>query len=253
LPETAVGFDTALDVALPVFPELVALDWALVAPELPVVADGLTRTVEPPPFPPLALPTETLEPPTAVDDTAGAATTFTAGPPGLDAAIAAPPLPPLPPAATTPTVLVALPVEPEWDVELAPAPVLAELVALPTAVAAPVEPELPELPDVASADAADAPSRSIRIATAEPPTAMTATRTSVRNFAVLICFLTSLRNPGRPLRGVHPGMRSKRYARDPLPRAPPSQEALCFGGDPTDGGFLIRHRREISGTRLGRG
>jgi hypothetical protein len=60
LPETAVGFDTALDVALPVFPELVALDWALVAPELPVVADGLTETVELPPFPPLALPTETL-------------------------------------------------------------------------------------------------------------------------------------------------------------------------------------------------
>lgn len=98
-------------------------------------------------------------------------------------------------------MLLALPVEPERDVELDPAPVLAELEALPTAVAAPVEPELPELPEAVWAPAADAPSRSIKMAANDPPTAITATRTSVRNFAVFMCFLTSLRNPGRPLAG----------------------------------------------------
>jgi len=46
------------------------------------------------------------------------------------------------------TVLLAEPVEPEVLFELEPAPELALLVALPTAIAAPVLPELPELPDV---------------------------------------------------------------------------------------------------------
>ena len=198
LPETATGLDTALDVALPVLPVLVALDWALVAPELPVDAVGLTTTVDPPPLPPLALPTETLCPPVAVAATVGAATTFTAAPPLPEADREAPPLPPLPPAETATTLLVALPVEPDLDAEVAPAPELAELSALPMAVAAPVEPELPELPDVAWALAADAPSRSIKTAASDPPNVARNTRTSVRNFAVLICFLTSLRIRGDP-------------------------------------------------------
>jgi hypothetical protein len=149
LPEMAIGLDTALDEALPVSPVLVALDWELVAPELPVDAVGVTTTVEPPPLPPLALLVETLCPPTAVAEPEGAATTFTAAPPLPEAEREAPPLPPLPPADTATTLLVALPVAPDLDVEEAPAPVLAELLAEPTAIAAPVFPELPELPDVA--------------------------------------------------------------------------------------------------------
>lgn len=38
LPETASGLDVAVDVALPVFPEFVALDCDETAPELPDVA-----------------------------------------------------------------------------------------------------------------------------------------------------------------------------------------------------------------------
>ena len=169
LPDVATGFETALDVAFPVWPLLVALDWALVEPELPVDAVGLTRTVDPPPLPPLALPTATLEPPTAVEASVGGATTFTAAPPDPATGAATPPLPPLPPAATAATVLLALPVEPDVEVEFAPAPEFAELTAVPTAVAAPVLPELPELPDVAWAPAACAPRRSMKKAANAPP------------------------------------------------------------------------------------
>jgi hypothetical protein len=192
LPETATGDETALDVAFPVSPVFVALDWALVAPELPELAFGATTTVDEPPLPPLALPTATLDPPVA-DTAAGAgaaATTFTAAPPDPDTGTATPPLPPLPPAATATTLLLALPVEPDTDVEFAPAPELAELLALPMAVAAPVEPELPELPDVAWALAAVAPTRRRRAAVNTPPNAARPTRTSMRNFAVfiIICY-----------------------------------------------------------------
>ncbi|MGH9280182.1 MAG: hypothetical protein ACRD12_19040 [Acidimicrobiales bacterium] len=217
LPETAVGFETALDEAFPVFPLLVALDWAEADPELPVVADGLTETLELPPLPPLALPTATLDPPTAVDETAGAATTFTAGPPDPDTGAATPPLPPLPPTDTTATWLVALPVVPELATDVAPAPLFAELVALPIAVAAPVLPELPELPDVACALAADAPKRSRNRAASAPPNEATPSRTMMRNLAVLM-FLTSLRiraapdnGPVRELRTARP--RDKSLAR----------------------------------------
>ncbi len=199
LPEVATGFETAADEAFPVLPVLVALDWEVDAPELPVVADGLTTTFEPPPLPPLALPTATLEPPVADDEPEGAATTFTAAPPPDETGTATPPFPPLPPAETAVTVLVALPVEPDEDVDVAPAPELAELVALPTAVAEPVLPELPESPDEAWALAADAPIRSMKRATRPPPIVARATRTSVRNFAVLIVLFTSLHDPGAPL------------------------------------------------------
>jgi hypothetical protein len=128
----------------------------------------------------------------------GAATTLAAAPPELATGTATPPLPPLPPAETATTVLEALPVEPDLAVEVAPAPVLAELSALPMAVAAPVSPDLPELPDVAWALAADAPRRSIKAAASAPPNVARTTRTNVWNFAVLICFLTSLRIRGDP-------------------------------------------------------
>lgn len=54
--------------------------------------------------------------------------------------------PPSPPIARSFTVLVAAPVDPEVEVELAPAPELALLMAVPAAIAAPVSPESPELP-----------------------------------------------------------------------------------------------------------
>lgn len=59
-----------------------------------------------------------------------------------------------------PTVLVALPVPPEIDVELAPAPDVALLMALPVAVAGPVFPECPELPVTALPPMATAVPRS---------------------------------------------------------------------------------------------
>jgi hypothetical protein len=230
LPETATGFDTAFDVALPVRPVLVALDWELVPPELPVEAVGFTETVDPPPLPPLALPTATLDPPVAVAAAVGAATTFTAAPPRPDAERDAPPLPPLPPTDTASTLLVALPVEPDLDVEEAPAPVLAELLAEPIAVAAPVLPELPEFPVMASALAPDAPRRSINAAAADAAIVARTTRTNVRNFVVLILLshLPSQSGATPDLR-VNPGMKgneeeaeARQHRRAPVP-SPPSQ------------------------------
>jgi hypothetical protein len=149
LPDTAMGADTALDEAGPVLPVLVALDCEDDDPELPEWATGVATTVELPPEPPLALPTATLEPPTAAP-----APAFTAPPPAPATGTATPPLPPLPPTAAMPVLLDALPVDPEPDVEPAPAPELAVLSAPPVAIASPVSPELPEFPDVASACAA---------------------------------------------------------------------------------------------------
>ncbi|MCA1690854.1 MAG: hypothetical protein LC733_01155, partial [Actinobacteria bacterium] len=158
----------------------VALDCALVEPELPEEATGLATTVAVPPLPPLALPTATLDPPVALDEPEPPVAVLLAEPPEPAEGVAVPPLPPLPPAATTTTVFVALPVEPDVDVEFAPAPELAALLALPMAVAAPVEPELPELPEVACAVAAVAPARSRTTAVNTPPSAVRPIRTSVR-------------------------------------------------------------------------
>ena len=116
---------------------------------MPELALGLATTVALPPLPPLALPAATLDPPVAEDEPVVPTAVLVAPPPPPETGMAAPPLPPLPPAATTTTVLLALPVEPDVAVEFAPAPELAELLALPIAVAAPVDPESPERPDVA--------------------------------------------------------------------------------------------------------
>jgi hypothetical protein len=131
-----------------VFPVLVALDCDEEDPEFPDVATGLTLTVEPPPEPPLAEVTATLEPPVAVLFPTVPTDTFAAGPPVPDAAAATPPPPPLPPAAITVVWFTAAPVEPEPDFAPEPAPDEAALVAPPTATAGPVEPELPEFPVV---------------------------------------------------------------------------------------------------------
>lgn len=168
LPETAIGADTADETAGPVFPVLVELDCDDDDPELPEIATGLATTLELPPEPPLALPTAMLEPPTATPPP-----TLTASPPPPATGTATPPLPPLPATAEMPTLLEAFPVEPEPEVDSAPAPELAVLLAPPVAMASPVSPELPEFPDVASACAAvelrmrnattaNAPARNVR-------------------------------------------------------------------------------------------
>jgi hypothetical protein len=137
-----------------VLPVLVALDCDDDEPELPEMATGLATTLELPPEPPLELPTAMLEPPIATPPP-----TLTASPPPPATGTATPPLPPLPATAAMSTLLDAVPVEPEPDVEPAPAPDDAVLLAPPVAVASPVSPELPEFPELASAWAAVAPRR----------------------------------------------------------------------------------------------
>jgi len=148
-PDTATGLLTADDDAGPVLPVLVALDCDFAEPESPDVATGLTLTVDAPPEPPLAVDWATLEPPVAVEFPTVAADTFTAVPPVPDAAGANPPLPPLPPAATIVVWFTAAPVAPDPDVAPEPAPDDAALLAVPDAMAAPVDPEFPEFPVVA--------------------------------------------------------------------------------------------------------
>src|SRR5439155_6777925 len=55
LPEMATGLASAVEVAGPVLPLLVADDCAHDRPESPEMAVGLAVTLAPPPFPPLAL------------------------------------------------------------------------------------------------------------------------------------------------------------------------------------------------------
>lgn len=149
LPEVALGRLSAWERASPVVPEFVALDCAVALPEAPVDETGVVCTSDAPPLPPSALLTATLEPPTAVTGPALRMAMLTAGPPGAANAPARPAGPPLPPVATTRTPLPAPPVEPELAIEVPLAPVLAMLIALPSAMAGPVEPEFPELPELA--------------------------------------------------------------------------------------------------------
>ena len=151
-PDTATGLLTADDCAGPVLPVLVALDCEDDEPEFPDLATGVTLVVDPPPEPPLAELTATLDPPVAVEFPTVAADTFVAEPPAPDAAGASPPLPPLPPAATIVVWFTAAPVAPDPDVEPEPAPEEAALFAVPDAMAGPVDPELPELPEVWAQD-----------------------------------------------------------------------------------------------------
>ncbi|HEX3622366.1 MAG TPA: hypothetical protein VHT97_08635 [Acidimicrobiales bacterium] len=149
VPETAIGLLTAPEVAAPVVPEFVALDCADEFPVLPDVAKGVAVTLTPPPAPPLAEPTATLEPPTAVDEPSVPNEKLRAGPPAPETATESPPLPPMPPIAATLVTLAAVPVLPDAELLVALAPELAVLLALPTATAGPVFPEAPELPVVA--------------------------------------------------------------------------------------------------------
>jgi hypothetical protein len=146
-PDTDCGLLPAPEVEEPVLPELVALDCADTAPELPDSESGLTVTVVVPPAPPLAEPVATLEPPTADDAPMVNRLMLTAGAPGPARTRVMPASPPSPPRAKTPVPLTALPVVPDAALALAPAPELALLTAAPDATAPPVLPDDPVLPD----------------------------------------------------------------------------------------------------------
>ena len=164
LPDWASPLVTALDVAAPVLPVLVELDWARASPELPEAASGSAETVTPPPFPPLALAAVELLPPVAAPTMTmlrplEVGTTTSTSPPSPASASTSPPSPPSPPVATIVPPLNAGPVVPESDVETALAPEFAREVALPEMAASPVLPEEPESPEVAVPPVASASPR----------------------------------------------------------------------------------------------
>ncbi|MGH3907402.1 MAG: hypothetical protein ACRDTE_24985 [Pseudonocardiaceae bacterium] len=143
LPEVAMGLEMAEELAGPVLPVLVALDWLTLGPELPEVAVGLTLRVAAPPAPPLAWPVATEGPPVAWAATLAfglPATTLAAPPPVPEVALAAPPVPPEPPLAAAFVLLIAPPVVPDWAFDSEDAPELARLTAWPVLAAWPVSP-----------------------------------------------------------------------------------------------------------------
>ncbi len=131
VPEVEAGLESAVEVAAPVSPVLVALDWAREAPLSPVVALGLAVTSAAPPPPPPELDVDTTLP-----------SPMTA--PGTRM----PPLPPSPPATMTADRLVASPVWPVSAEAVASAPELALLLDRPVAVAAPLSPVAGTVDDV---------------------------------------------------------------------------------------------------------
>jgi len=186
LPETATGLLAADDEAGPVLPVLVALDCDDAEPEFPEVATGATLTVEPPPEPPLAEETATLEPPTAVELPMVPTDTLVAEPPAPAAEADRPPPPPLPPPATTLVWLSAAPVVPDPELAPEPAPEEAELFAVPDEIAGPVDPEGPEGPETIWAQDGDAcSSRTATTAAAEARRAQPS-RLKVRMVAVFM-------------------------------------------------------------------
>src|SRR5438270_4087080 len=149
LPDRAFGLLTAPELDAPVLPELVALDWAETAPELPVREPGVTVTVVVPPAPPLEDVVATLEPATADDAPRVNKLMLTAGAPGPARTRVMPASPPSPPRAKMPVPLTALPEMPDAAFAAEPAPELALLTASPKAPAAPVFPDGPDAPVVA--------------------------------------------------------------------------------------------------------
>ena len=119
LTDRATGCESAFEMARPVVPELVDEDWAVTGPEAPLSAVGATWTVAAPPPPPEAVPTAADRGPDAIG-------------------VTTPPSPPEPPVTSTETTLVASPVAPDTATEVARAPLLATLVAWPTATAGPL-------------------------------------------------------------------------------------------------------------------
>ena len=165
-PEMATGLASAVEEAGPVLPVLVADDWAMAAPELPLKAVGDCVRLASPPSPPLAL-TSAMESPAAMRPTltrllrprtAILALTSPARP---DLAVPrSPPSPPLPPSAFPRTALAAAPVSPETELADDWAPEFAFESAAEATVASPVRPLLPESPD--SAESSSPPARPLR-------------------------------------------------------------------------------------------
>ena len=161
-PEVAAGLDSASLSASPVSPVLVALDWAVAAPEAPEVATGLAVRPASAPTPPSALPIETLLPPTAPKPMPPRAI---AAPPGAATGMATPPAPPSEATARPKMTLAAGPLSPDSASAAELAPELAKLDALPMAVASPESPESPESPDSAPPEMAMAvPSSALLVA-----------------------------------------------------------------------------------------
>jgi len=130
----------------PVWPTLLEVDPARVAPDPPEVASGAPLTTEGPPVPPPAAELATPEPPRTFTRPPGVSreTRLTAAPPPLDAEKATPAGPPLPPAETTSVWLAATPVSPDTASAADWAPLLADESTAALATAPPVEPEEPE-------------------------------------------------------------------------------------------------------------
>src|SRR5437870_3150442 len=108
-PDVATGVELADETALPVVPELVALDWDAVAPESPDEAKGLALRAAAPPGPPAALPEAMDEPPMDTPFTE----LLPAEPPEPAEPLTVPPAPPAPPNTLAEMMLRAGPVAPE--------------------------------------------------------------------------------------------------------------------------------------------
>src|SRR5688500_11988410 len=115
VPVTATGLPVPTDVAAPVAPVLVALDWEVASPVSPEVARGVAVRLAVPPPAPLASPVTTAEPPAAVMAPVEAAVMlmFRAAPPAPAMPATAPPSPPSPGRLRAAVALAASPVVPE--------------------------------------------------------------------------------------------------------------------------------------------
>src|SRR5206468_3601614 len=104
LPDLAFGFDVAVEELAPVLPVLVALDWAVDAPELPDWARGEIVRLTLPPAPPLASTCAIESPPTMLpmltwlwSPLTSMPLTVTSPPESDSTELPLPPAPPLPP------------------------------------------------------------------------------------------------------------------------------------------------------------
>src|SRR5207248_11622077 len=145
-PVTAVGLASADELAFPVLPVLVAVDWAHAVPESPDWASGASLTHGDPPSPPFASPWAIESPPTTLPPPRRLRLLLRPTlrrPRALPARPdwtrwLSPPRPPSPPSTEPSTSLRAVPVSPEVESLAATAPVLAAEKANPAARALPV-------------------------------------------------------------------------------------------------------------------
>src|SRR5205085_917830 len=159
------------EVAGPVAPVLVALDWEVASPERPEVARGLRPTVAAPPWPPAESAMAADVPPKVRTwAPAAAVMSVTAGPPAALVAEASPPGPAPPPTTRASIELAAGPELPERVSEPPQAPLLASESVSPAVLAAPVPPLEPESPEPAPAPTTTAPTPRMAVLEAEAVT-----------------------------------------------------------------------------------